>query len=87
MVVVRCSPGVGDENLVTNGEAVKGKGFLRTDDDEVDDAVEKPLDRMVNDGIRGLLFGSWCSGRLDWFSRSLVGRIEEESRSSDGSEA
>lgn len=64
-VEVRCSP---DENLVARGEAVKGKGFLRTDDDEVDDAAEKPRDRIDNDGIRGLLSG-WgtCSGRLGWW--------------------
>jgi hypothetical protein len=82
-VAARCSP---DENLVAKGEAVKGKGFLRTDDDEVDDAVEKPRDRMVSDGMRGLLFGSVCSGRSDRLSGSLAGRIEEES-SSDGFEA
>ena len=85
-MVARCSADAGDENLVANGEAVKGKGFLRTDDDEVDDAVEKPRDRIVNDGIRGLLFGSWWSGRSGWSSRLLARRIEE-SRSSDGSEA
>lgn len=44
----RCSP---EENLVAKGEAVKGKGFLRTDDDEADDAVEKPRDRIVDEGI------------------------------------
>ena len=81
-VAARCSP---DENLVAKGEAVKGNGFLRIDDDEVDDAVEKPRDRIVNDGIRGLLFGWMCSGRSGWSTGSLAGRIEE--LSSDGSEA
>jgi hypothetical protein len=80
---VRCSP---DEYLIANGEAVKGKGFLRTDDAEVDDADEKPRDRIVNDGIRGLLFGSTGSGRSEVCPGSLVGRIERVSRSG-GSEA
>ena len=56
------------------------------DDDEVDDAVEKPRDRIVNDGIRGLLFGWMCSGGSGWSTELFAGRIEEES-SSDGSEA
>ena len=82
VLVARCSP---DESLVAKGEAVKGKGFRRTDDDEVDDAVEKARDRIVNDGIRGLLPGRSWPGRSGSSSGLLAGRIDEVSRS-DGSE-
>ena len=64
----RCSP---EENLIAKGEAVKGNGFLRTDDAEVDDADEKPRDRIVDEGIRGLLFASTGSGRSDVCAGSI----------------
>lgn len=64
-MAARCSP---DENLVARGEAVNGKGFLRTgdDDEEVDEADERARDLIDNDGMRGLLFreSELCSSRL-----------------------
>jgi len=57
-VVARCSP---DEYRVARGEAVTGNGFLRTGEDEADDAVEMDKDRIDNDGTRGLLFRSAVS--------------------------
>ena len=60
-VVARYSP---DENLVANGEIVGGKGFLRTEEEEADDAEEKPRSRSVNDGTRGFGSGSVGRGRM-----------------------
>jgi hypothetical protein len=54
----------GDENLVAKLEADNGRGLRRTgDDDEADDAVERPRTRMDNEGIRGFLSDtrSWTS--------------------------
>jgi hypothetical protein len=82
-VETRCSP---DENLVARGEAVEGRGFLRTDEVEVDEVVEKPRDRTVDGGMRGILMCWNCSLRPGgWARSSSVGRIEMSR--SDGSDA
>lgn len=59
-LLVRCSP---EENRVAKGEAVTGKGFLLTGDDEVDDMddIVSVRGRRDNDGIRSRGF---------WFSSS-----------------
>ena len=50
----RCSP---EEKRVASGEAVAGKGFRRTGDDEGDEADDRVLDRIDSGGIRGLAAG------------------------------
>lgn len=49
-------------NLVANGDAVEGKGFLRTGDDEVDDVEEtvSALERIEDEGIPRLFLNP-CS--------------------------
>lgn len=39
---------------MAKGEAVEGRGFLRTDDDEVADADDRALDRVDSELVRGL---------------------------------
>lgn len=58
-VVARYSP---EENLVARGDAVTGRGFLRTGDDEVDDMEDTVfvLDRKEDDG-RSRVFFEPCS--------------------------
>ena len=75
---MRCSP---EENRVAKGEAVAGKGFLRTGDDEVDDIDERVAVRVrrVNDGT-GSLELSFCSCSGD----CLGGGRMVEGSSSDG---
>lgn len=48
--------------LVANGDAVGGKGFLRTGDDEVDDVEEtvSALDRTDDEGIPRLFLNPCC---------------------------
>jgi len=82
-VAARCSP---EENLVAKGEAVDGKGFLRTGDEEVADDEERPRDRMDNEGIRGLLFLWPCWAELA-LEMELAGRVPAGWMRSDGSEA
>jgi hypothetical protein len=84
-VEARCS---GEENLVAKGEAVAGKGFRRTGDDEVDDEDERvsARDRIDSERLRPvsiLLILCWAfsAGLLV----GLVGCIEVWR--SDGSEA
>jgi hypothetical protein len=60
----RCSP---DEYLVAKGEAVAGRGFRRTGDDEVVDNGEESVSARVligRDGICSLLFAGAVSGGL-----------------------
>jgi len=65
---------------VAQGEAVAGKGFRRTGDDEVDDVEESvsARDLIDSEGIRSLLILTGNSGGL------LVG---SEAVRSDGCEA
>lgn len=56
-VAARCSL---EENLVARGDAVDGRGFLRSGDDEEMEEMESPLSRSDNEGIRGLLLFSPC---------------------------
>lgn len=46
-VVERCSP---DEYLVARGEAVNGTGFRLTGEDVVEEADDRVLDRIDNEG-------------------------------------
>jgi hypothetical protein len=71
-VEVRCSP---EEYLVAKGEAVNGKGFLRTGDEEVDEEEERARSRIIREGIRGRVPVSWacCGGLLVEGSRTDVG--------------
>lgn len=68
---------------MAKGEAVDGKGFLRTGDEEEEDDEERPRDRIGNEGIRGLLFLWPCWAELEGLSGCVaVGWVR-----SDGSEA
>jgi hypothetical protein len=64
-VAARCSP---EENLVARGEAVMGKGFRRTGDDEVVvddvDTSVSARDRVDNEGIWSLRFVWRVSAKL-----------------------
>ena len=78
-VAARCSP---EENLVAKGEAVAGKGFRRTGDDEVDEVDESvsARDRIDSEGARSVVFFSAGKPVGVLVGRTEVGR-------SDGSEA
>jgi len=53
-VEVRCSP---DEYLVARGDAVNGKGFLRTGEGNGEvDTLDSARGRIDNGGIPGRLF-------------------------------
>jgi hypothetical protein len=64
-VAARCSP---EENLVAKGEAVAGKGFRRTGDDEVvvDNGEESvsARDRIASEGIWSVWLVWACSDEL-----------------------
>ena len=63
-MAARCSP---DEYLVARGEAVAGKGFRRTGEDEVVDDGEESVsarDRIDSDGNCSLVFAGAFSGGL-----------------------
>lgn len=63
-VATRCSP---EENLVARGEAVAGRGFRRTGDDEVVDDGEESVsarDLIDSEAIWSRLFVWGFSGGL-----------------------
>jgi hypothetical protein len=72
-VAARCAP---DENLVAKGDAVGGKGFRRTGDDDEVEETERPRARIDSERIRGLLFLSPCwAGGLVVLVTVLGGRV------------
>jgi len=44
---------------VAKGEAVRGRGFRRTGDDEADEEKEEACDLMDSEGIRGRELLGW----------------------------
>lgn len=59
-MAARCSP---DEYLVARGDAVNGRGFLRTGDDDGDvETVDRARGRIAKGGIPGRLFRSCRRG-------------------------
>jgi len=58
-VEARCSP---DEYRVARGDAVDGRGFLRTGDDNGEvDTVVRARGRIDNDGIPARISRGWAS--------------------------